>query len=163
MTATSTDTAVRYFIAVIGDEDAVYGIGHSADQAVEDARSNGDPAQPLDFIAQECTQRLYDEVKANGTPRGWTTNVDGLKDLEPEDGLYDDAACTQPLDNDDTLPHTFFHACDGDVVRYWYLGQQQYERHERRTEDGQTFWYGIGSVVIEDDVTAEDYQEYLAA
>lgn len=164
MTTTSTtDTAVRYFIAVIGDQDAVYGIGHSADQAIEDARSNGDASQPLDFTAQECTQRLHDYVATHGTPDGWTTNADGLEDLEPEDGLYEDAACTQLLDDDATLPSVFFSASDGEIVRYWYQGQEQYDRHEHRTEDGRAFWYGLGTETIADDLTAGEYKDYLAA
>lgn len=81
MAATSTDTAVRYFIAVIGDQDAVYGIGESADQAIEDARSNGDASEPLAFVAQECTKRLYDYVEENGSHVSWTVSKAGLQDL----------------------------------------------------------------------------------
>jgi hypothetical protein len=79
------------FIAVVAeqaDQAAIMGIGATEEEAIADAvKASGADAES--FVAQPCSDRLYDEVAANGTPERWTER-DGLQDIddEEEEGEY---------------------------------------------------------------------------
>jgi len=99
----------KFFIAVNANEAnqlTIDGIGHTADEAIADAvrgsgvGSNdiedgvrhapgpvierdryGDPIT-VHFVAEECTQELYDVVDADGGARlRWAPNEQGLQDV----------------------------------------------------------------------------------
>lgn len=55
----------KYFIAYERGG-VIYGIGKSADQAMDDAEREGADVEPL--IAAECTKELYNAVEKDG---GW--------------------------------------------------------------------------------------------
>ncbi|BAQ45888.1 MULTISPECIES: hypothetical protein [Methylobacterium] len=79
---------------------------------------------------------------------------------EPEEGLYEDAACLEPIKGDRTLPSVFFWRSGGALHRYWYQGRETYEVHERGEDDfGRTQWIGCGTTNISDDDTADDFIE----
>ncbi|HEV7345014.1 MAG TPA: hypothetical protein VGN60_05205 [Devosia sp.] len=110
----TTSTAVRYFIAVSAEEAnraAIYGIGHTAQEAIDDAVSGAQLASndiPEDeqrrrdqygdlisvhYVAQECTRALHEFVEKNGgAGLSWGENDDRLQDLEVDGYLADEIA-----------------------------------------------------------------------
>lgn len=63
-------------------QNAIHGVGYTEDQAL-DAAVQGSGSACEDYVAEPCTERLYDFVQKYGTPRSWTER-DGLQDLEDE-------------------------------------------------------------------------------
>lgn len=106
-------TSTKYFIAVSSDVTAqitIDGLGHTADQAIQDAVENaqlpsnvrenstirdqyGDIIETI-FVAQECTKELYDLVdRVGGAGLSWEENEDGLQDIAADD---DEDAVAEP-------------------------------------------------------------------
>lgn len=67
-------TETTYYIATDQDANAVHGIGHTADEAIQDAcEQSGDPEATNWLIAMPCTQRLYRAVKDGDGSVSWDT------------------------------------------------------------------------------------------
>jgi hypothetical protein len=136
-------TSTKYFIAVSSDVTAqitIDGLGHTADQAIQDAVENaqlpsnerenstirdqyGDIVETM-FIAQECTNALYDFVdRIGGAGLSWEENEDGLQDIEADD---EDVVAKSDYGTADELVTVLrdaedkFHAA-GDAPRYLFV------------------------------------------
>ena len=95
-TTLPTDTAVRFFIAVPANgDDGIYGIGHTAEAALQDAYKGSQTsherqaleAEGRGFASQPATERLYVHVERYGCDANqpgfrWKKGTDGLIDLD---------------------------------------------------------------------------------
>ncbi|MCK2054975.1 hypothetical protein [Methylobacterium sp. 37f] len=110
--------------------------GKAERDAVEQA---GERAYAASLLAQSEAGRIHAEGLANG--------------------LYEDADCTQPIENDATLPSIFYQRSGDALTRYWYTQPHSYDVHEFRENFGEGIWYGLGSAAIDDDMTAEEFMD----
>lgn len=83
-----------YYIAVAANpanRNTIIAIGTTDAEAINNAvKAVGGDVTANDFVAEECTRRLFDYVEKNGTPDRWTTR-NGIEDVEVEDeSLLDD-------------------------------------------------------------------------
>jgi hypothetical protein len=80
----SMDMSSRYWIAVIGPDREIAGIGTSPEMAIADAVEQVAGAIPADFDVVECTEALYNRIRADGAdPRrlSWIYNDQDLADV----------------------------------------------------------------------------------
>ena len=86
---------------------------------------------------------------------------------EPKWGLFEDEACEVSIPDEAHLPDLFFRAKGLEVLRYVYLGQRMYEEQGReeqgREEQGDEDWVCLRTRTVEDDATAEEFIQQVAA
>ena len=78
------DMSSRYWIAVIGPDREIAGIGTSPEMAIADAVEQVAGSIPGDFDVIECTEALYNRSRADGADLrrlSWIYNDQDLADV----------------------------------------------------------------------------------